>query len=113
MTNLTQIAGKMRVEAQQQGRTSRLLQRGLHLALLYDNGLWTLAISRKGKAPSDIERHTCAKAFAIPPAARWQRTEKRPWHRVWYRWAEPVALSQVSLPLPGNGSGQKGGYYQE
>lgn len=93
---LRAIAVAMKTEAKRNGR-NQYERAGLTLWLQFEDGVWTLAISRQTSIV-DAERHRIAKAFKVPDISRHKTTQKESWHRVWYQWSEPVKLSQVELP---------------
>lgn len=72
------------------------LQRGLHLALRFRRGHYTLSISRIGVFPSVGERAVLRRSFQIPTTRTW-RTLKRDNLKGWYIFWNPT--TRVCTPL--------------
>ena len=108
-SKLKQIAEEMldrvRIQAttEGKGRVDKYLPRGLSLNLIYKEDLYTLAIGRYAKAPSDVERHLVFEAFGIPQEqlTKWRPTERDGWFRIWYQWSFNPNPNYQAAPLPG------------
>lgn len=112
MSQLEKIAERLKREAKEHGKAQYKLKHGLLLSLFWKDGNWNLALSRQTQKPSDVERHTCEKAFGIPkpPDRQWKRTYAKPWHHVWYQWSEATQETfgwEVETPV------ESIGYYKE
>jgi len=94
-TQLEKLAEIMKAEAKMRGQARRSIGE-THLTLFWGNQ-FDLCIARFGNWPRDVSKHEHIRAFKIPSSARTIREERNNWYRIWYRWSEPVPLTQIKM----------------